>query len=44
LEELELVIDIKNLGSIGKIPRIEIDKHFTPTKFPDLPFHQEHSN
>ena len=44
LEELELVIEIKNLGRIGKTPRIEIDKYFTPVKFTELPFHKEHSD
>lgn len=43
LEDLEMNIDIEDLGNIGTIPRVEVDEHFVPTKFPDLPFHQEHS-
>ena len=43
LEELELVIDISDFGNIWKIPRVEVDKYFKPTKFPDLPFNKERS-
>jgi hypothetical protein len=44
LEDLELAIDISNFGNLWKIPRIEIDKHFKPTKFLELPFNKGHSH
>lgn len=44
LEELELVIDIRDLGKIWKIPRVEIDALHTRTKFKDLPFNKSNSD
>lgn len=43
LENLELVIDISNFWKIWKIPRVEIDKSHSRTKFKDLPFNKGNS-
>ena len=43
LEELELVIDIEDFWKIWKIPREEIDKSHTRTKFKDLHFNKDNS-
>ena len=47
LEELEVFIKVEDaeaLWGIGTISRFEVDEHFTPTKFPDLPFHKKSSH
>jgi hypothetical protein len=44
LEDLELVIDFQDFGKVWTTPRIEVDKHFKPTKFPELPFNKGHSH
>ena len=50
LESLELPIELHNSNAVDiafnlwAIPRVELDKFYKPTKFPDLPFHQRSSN
>ena len=44
LEDLDLPMNIEWIGNVWSIPRVEIDKHFSPTKFPDLPFNKKASN
>lgn len=44
LESLELGIEFQDFCSIWKIPRVEVDKHFKPTRFPELPFNKGHSS
>lgn len=41
LEGLETIIKFQGMGEVWAIPRVEVDEYFTPTKFPDLPFHKE---
>lgn len=43
LESLEFEVQIRNLGTVWKTPRVEVDKFFKPTKFLDLPFHNENT-
>lgn len=43
LEDLDFPIHVEWMGLIWSTPRIEVDKYFKPTKFPDLPFNKEAS-
>lgn len=43
LEDLELV-EFEDFWKISATPRVEIDNHFKPTKFPELPFNKENSH
>jgi hypothetical protein len=44
LEDLDFPIELEWIGLIWTTPRVEIDKHFKPTKFPDLPFNKKASD
>lgn len=44
LESLNLAIEIINFGKVWNTPRIEVDRYFKPTRFPDLPFQKESSH
>lgn len=43
LESLDLAIELVGIGNIGSTPRVELDRHFTKTKFSELPFNKDNS-